>query len=73
MGEYFDQPACLIGEHSGSQSSCSWAGWLRAVTDTGQSLIGHDAPAMPRVCHAHSGYGGGYGPLFRSRERGRYL
>ena len=25
MGEYFDQPACSIGEHSGNQSSCSWA------------------------------------------------
>jgi len=22
IGEYFDQPACSIGEHSGSQSSC---------------------------------------------------
>jgi len=25
MGDYFDQPACSIDEHSGSQSSCSWA------------------------------------------------
>ena len=31
--------------------------------DIRQGLIGHDAPAMPRVCHGHSGYGGGYGPL----------
>jgi len=56
-------PTCSIGEHLGSQSSCSWARRLHAVTDTRQGLIGHDAPAMPRVCHGHSGYGGGYGAL----------
>ena len=33
------------------------------VNDTRQSLIGHDASAMSRVCHGHSRYGGGYGPL----------
>jgi len=30
------------------------------VNDTRQGLIGYDAPAMFRVCHGHSGYGGGY-------------
>jgi len=29
--------------------------------DIRQDLIGHDAPTVPRVCHGHSGYGGGYG------------
>ena len=33
------------------------------VNDIRQGLIEHDAPAMPRVCHGHSGHGGGYGPL----------
>ena len=33
------------------------------VNDIRQGLIGHDAPAMPWVCHGHSGYDGGYGPL----------
>ena len=33
------------------------------VNDTRQGLIGYNAPAMFRVCHGHSGYGGGYGPL----------
>ena len=27
------------------------------------SLIGHDAPAIPRVRHGHNGYGGGYDAL----------
>ena len=63
MGEYFGQRACSIGEHSGNQSSCSWARRIRAVNDICQGLIGYDALAMPRVCHGHSGYGGGYGPL----------
>jgi len=33
------------------------------VIDTRQGLIGHDAPALFRVCHGHSGHSGGYGPL----------
>ena len=28
------------------------------VNDSRQGLIGYDAPAMPRVLHVHSGYGG---------------
>ena len=31
------------------------------VNDTREGLIGHDALALPRVYHGHSGYGGGYG------------
>ena len=30
MGEYLDQPACSIGEHSGSQSSCPRARLVHA-------------------------------------------
>jgi len=33
------------------------------VNDTRQGLIGRNAPALPRVYHGHSGYGGGYGVL----------
>ena len=58
MGEYLDRLACSIGEHSGSQSFCLKARRIRTVADTHQGLIGHDAPAMPRVRHSHSGYGG---------------
>ena len=57
MGEYLDRPACSIGEHSGSQSSCPGARRIRAVTNTRQGLIGYGAPVMPRVLHGHSGYG----------------
>ena len=38
------------------------------VDDICQGLIGHDAPTMPRVCHNHSGNGGGYGPLVGHRK-----
>ena len=57
MGEYLDQPACSIGEHSGSQSFRLRARRICAVADTRQGLIGHDAPIMLRVLHDHSGYG----------------
>jgi len=63
LGKYFDQQTCSIGEHSENQSSCSWVGGIRAVNGIRQGLIKYDAPGMPRVCHSHSGYGGGYGPL----------
>jgi len=33
------------------------------VNDTRQGIIGYDALAMSWVCHGHSAYGGGYGPL----------
>ena len=36
-------------------------GGIRAVNGIRQGLIGHNAPAMPLVCHDHSGYSGGYG------------
>jgi len=39
FGEYFDQRACLIGEHSGNQNSCSWARRICAVDDIHQGLI----------------------------------
>ena len=38
------------------------------VNDIRQGLIRHDAPAMPWVCHGHSGYGGGYGILGGHRK-----
>ena len=39
------------------------------VTITHQGLIGHDAPAMPRVRHGHSGYGSGYGVFEGHRKK----
>ena len=57
MGEYLDRPACSIGEHSGSQSSCPWVRRIRAVAGIRQGPIEYDAPVMPRVLHDHSGYG----------------
>ena len=56
MGEYLDQPACSIGEHSGSQSSCLRARKIRAVAGTYQGLIGYDSPVMSRVLPDHSEY-----------------
>ena len=38
------------------------------VNDIRQGLIGHDAPALPRVYHGQSGYGGGYGVLGGHRK-----
>ena len=63
MGEYLDWPACSIGEHSGSQSFCLRARNIRAVVDTHQGLIGHDAPVMSRIFPGHNEHGafGGHG------------
>ena len=30
---------------------------MRAVVDTHQGLIGHEAPVMSQILHDHSGYG----------------
>ena len=46
IGEYLDRPARSIGEHSGSQNSYPWARKIRAVVDTHQVIIGHDASVM---------------------------
>ena len=56
IGEYLDQPGCSIGEYSGSQSFCLRARKIRAVVNTHQGLIGHDAPVMSRVLPGHSEY-----------------
>ena len=50
-------------EHWRNQGSCSWARRICATDDIRQDLIGHDAPAVPLVCHGHSGYGGEYRSL----------
>ena len=57
MGEYLDWLACSIGEHSGSQSFCLRARKIRAVADTHQGFIGHDAPVISRILPGHSEYG----------------
>ena len=36
---------------------------IHTVNNIRQGLIGHDTPTMSRICHGHSGYGGGYGAL----------
>ena len=57
IGEYLDQLAYLIGEHSGSQSFCLRVRRIGTVVDTRQGLIGHEAPVMSQILHGHSGYG----------------
>ena len=48
---------CSIGEHSGCQSFYLKARKIRAVVDTHQDLIGHDAPVMPRILPDHNEHG----------------
>jgi len=57
MGEYLNQPACSIGQHSGSQSFCPRARKIRVVVDTHQDIIRHDAPVMSWILPGHSEYG----------------
>ena len=53
MGENLDQPACSFGYHSRSQNFCLRARKIRAVVDTHQDIIGHDAPVMSRILPDH--------------------
>ena len=56
MGEYLNWPTCSIGKHSGSQSFYLRAWKIRAIADTHQGLIGHDAPVMSWILPGHSEY-----------------
>jgi len=46
IGGDMKRPACLIGDHLGSQNFCPRAKKIRAFLDTHQDIIGHDAPVM---------------------------
>jgi len=44
-----EQPACLVGEHLGSQNVCLRARKIRVVFDSPQDIIGHDALVMSQI------------------------
>ena len=52
-----ERPACSIGEHSGSQNSCLRVRKIRAVLDTHQDIIGHDAPVISWILPDHNEHG----------------
>jgi len=54
---YLEQPACSIGEHLESQNFCLRARKIRAVLNTHQDIIGHNAPVMSRILPDHNEHG----------------
>jgi len=57
MGEYLNQPACSIGEHSGSQNFFPRVRKIHAVVDTHQDFIRHDALVISWIPLGHSEMG----------------
>ena len=60
IGGYMKRPACSIGDHLRSQNFCLRMRKIRAVLNTHQDIIGHDASVMSRILPDHNGHGAFY-------------
>ena len=49
-----ERPTCSIGKHSESQNFCLRARKIRAILDTHQDIIEHDALVMSRILLDHN-------------------
>jgi len=49
IGGYLERLACSSGEHLRSYNFCPRTRMSRAVLDTHQDIIGHDAPVISRI------------------------
>jgi len=57
IGGDMKQTTCLIGEHLKSQNFCPRARKIRAVVDTHQDIIEHNAPVMSQIFLDHNKHG----------------
>ena len=57
IGGYLGRPACLIGDCLRSQNLYLRVRKIRAVLDTYQDIIEHDAPVMSQILPDHNEHG----------------
>jgi len=57
IGGDMKRPVCSIGKHLKNQNFCPRAGKIRAIVDTHQDIIGHDALVMSWILPNHNEHG----------------